>query len=328
MDEDAIVDKVEAAINAASGAGRVAGALMVTLMEYVYADSWGVEKRGEASMAHITVRVLGDGDLAVTRTAVGRRVGDLDAEGAASEAAELLRRLRGLRRVPVRSGEANLVLDPMVVVDLMNYVSHYWLSAYSVVAGLSRFSQGDVGGVVGSEVLTLVDSAEPGDIGVLPFDWEGQPPRRNVIIERGVLRGFIHNASTAAKLGAEPTGNAIGVSGWVMPEARHLVVQRGDASLDEMMRVSGSCIYMLNNWYTRVQDARSGRFSTVARDAALVCEGGEVVGWTTRIRIADEFTRVLTPVLVGREVRQVFWWEHSRPGTAPHVLIRARVSAD
>jgi len=52
------------------------------------------------------------------------------------------------------------------------------------------------------------DSTIPGGFGTSPFDGEGVPSRRTVVIEKGVLKSYLLNTYTAKKLGLQTTGNA------------------------------------------------------------------------------------------------------------------------
>ncbi len=48
------------------------------------------------------------------------------------------------------------------------------------------------------------------------YDDEGVPRRRNMLVEKGVLKGFIYDLKTAAQSGVESTGNAMSPAYWVM----------------------------------------------------------------------------------------------------------------
>ena len=61
----------------------------------------------------------------------------------------------------------------------------------------------------GPQVLTVIDDGTmPGGFGTSPFDGEGIPTRRTVVIDRGVLKSYLLNSYTARKLGLVTTGNA------------------------------------------------------------------------------------------------------------------------
>ncbi len=73
----------------------------------------------------------------------------------------------------------------------------------------ASFLAGKIGEKIASDALTVVDDAIlPGLFGSSPFDDEGVPSRRTVVIERGVLKSYLLNTYCARKLGLRTTGNA------------------------------------------------------------------------------------------------------------------------
>jgi len=62
--------------------------------------------------------------------------------------------------------------------------------------------------VAGANVNVIDDGTIPGGFGTSPFDGEGVPSRRTVVIENGVLKSYLLNTYTARKLGLATTGNA------------------------------------------------------------------------------------------------------------------------
>ena len=71
------------------------------------------------------------------------------------------------------------------------------------------FLAGKLGEKVAAENVTVIDDGTiPGLFGTSPFDDEGVPSRRTVVIERGVLKSYLLNCYAARKLGMKTTGNA------------------------------------------------------------------------------------------------------------------------
>ena len=62
--------------------------------------------------------------------------------------------------------------------------------------------------VAGTNVTVVDDGTIPGGFGTTPFDGEGIPTRRTVVIENGTLKSYLLNTYTAKKLGLETTANA------------------------------------------------------------------------------------------------------------------------
>ena len=81
------------------------------------------------------------------------------------------------------------------------------LEADFIMKGTSVFA-GRVGEKVASEFVTVVDDGTyVGNYGYYNFDDEGTPAQKNILIENGILKGFLSNRYTAEKLGLKPSGN-------------------------------------------------------------------------------------------------------------------------
>jgi PmbA protein len=78
----------------------------------------------------------------------------------------------------------------------------------SVYRGAS-FLAGKLGEkIAGANVNIIDDGTIPGGFGTAPFDGEGIPTRRTVVVENGILKSYLLNTYTARKLGLETTANA------------------------------------------------------------------------------------------------------------------------
>ncbi len=73
----------------------------------------------------------------------------------------------------------------------------------------ASFLAGRLGEKIAGENVTIVDDGTmPGGFGTAPFDDEGVPSQRTVVVEKGVLKSYLLNTYTAKKLGLKTTGNA------------------------------------------------------------------------------------------------------------------------
>jgi PmbA protein len=134
-----------------------------------------------------------------------RSLEDLDIEPVAAEAAERAVRLLGATKPPTRT--VPVVFDRMVAPSLIG-VLLAGLSAEAVQKRRSLFAD-KLGERVGAPGLQLVDDGRLLDgPGAVPFDDEGVPSRRTVLLDDGVLQCFLHNTATAARGNATSTGNA------------------------------------------------------------------------------------------------------------------------
>jgi PmbA protein len=164
----------------------------------------------------------------------GRGLQDLEApEAVGRTAAERTLRRLGARQAP--TGEVPVVFDPETAAEVLGTVFSA-LSGYAVFRG-ATFLRDRLGEQVASPLLTLVDDGRrPRGLGSRPFDGEGLPTRRNVPLERGVLRHWLCDSYSARKIGARPTGSARrGVSGGPSVGAGNLCFEPGTSSPDEIV---------------------------------------------------------------------------------------------
>jgi PmbA protein len=192
-------------------------------------------------------------------------------------------------------------------------------SAFNVLGGFSCFA-GKIGRKVASDSVTIEDDATRTLGGKRYFDDEGVAVRKTVLVSRGVLKGFLHNTSTARKFRKRTTGNA----GLVSPGAFSLSMNGGSESHEKMIEELRDGLYINNVWYTRYQNRKIGNFSTIPRDAILRVRKGEIVGSVRDIRITENLIKLLQKVdSVSKEREHINWWlESYTPSTVPYLLVR------
>ncbi len=140
-----------------------------------------------------------------------RRLADLDSpESVGQEAARRTLRRLGARRVPTQS--VPIVFAPEVARSLIGSVFEA-ASGDSIWRGAS-FLAGKLGQPIAAPSLTILDDntmmlpSGMGGYGTSPFDGEGLPSLRTVIVESGVLQNYLLNTYSARKLGMKSTHNA------------------------------------------------------------------------------------------------------------------------
>jgi len=95
----------------------------------------------------------------------------------------------------------------MVATSILEHIFE-GVNGDSVYRGAS-FLAGKLGHKIAGDNVTIIDDGTvPGGFGTSPFDGEGVPTRRTVVIEKGVLSSYLLNTYTAKKLGLKTTGNA------------------------------------------------------------------------------------------------------------------------
>ena len=207
------------------------------------------------------------------------------------------------------AGVHNVVFDALPFAALVNYAVDS-ASAFSVESGLSCLAD-KVGQKVGQPSFSIYDDPrQQGAFHSTIFDAEGFPTQRTPLIEKGILKTYLHNSSTASRFNAKTTGNA----GIFSPHPWNLEVEKGKMDLEKLISETKNGIYISNIWYTRFQNYSTGEFSTIPRDAAFMIENGELTKPINRIRIASSLPHVLASTsLLSSHQRQIFGWEVETP---------------
>jgi PmbA protein len=126
-------------------------------------------------------------------------------ESVGQEAAR--RALRGLGARKIASTKVPLVFDPDMAREILDAIAD--AVSGTAVYRQSSFLAGKLGEKIAGYNLTVIDDGTiPGGFGSSPFDDEGVPTRRKVVIEKGVLKSYLLNTYTAKKLGLQTTANA------------------------------------------------------------------------------------------------------------------------
>jgi PmbA protein len=114
---------------------------------------------------------------------------------------------RHLGATPLPTGRYRAYLESEVTATLLALLL-FSLSGKTVAEGRSRLAD-TLGQPIASDLVTIVDDPTlPDGPGSRPFDAEGTPAKRTVLIEDGVLRSFLHNSDTARRTQQANTGHA------------------------------------------------------------------------------------------------------------------------
>jgi len=145
------------------------------------------------------------------------------------------RALRRLGAVKVETRKVPVVFEPRTARAV---VDHIFDAVHGgAVYRNESFLAGKLGERIASENLTVIDDGTiPGLFGTSPFDDEGVPTRRTVVIEEGVLRSYLLNTYTARKLGLKTTGNASrGLAGNAGVGNGNLYIEKGAATPEQLI---------------------------------------------------------------------------------------------
>jgi len=159
-------------------------------------------------------------------------------EAVGKEAARRTLRRLGARRVTTQ--RVPIVFAPEVARSLIGHV--FEAASGDAIWRSASYLAGRLGETIGAKNLTIVDDnlmllpSGAGGYGSSPFDGEGLPSLRTVVVEGGVLRNYLLNTYTARKLGMKSTHNAArGLAGTPGIGCGNLYLEPGTQTPEEMI---------------------------------------------------------------------------------------------
>ncbi|MCL4490028.1 MAG: TldD/PmbA family protein [Chloroflexi bacterium] len=277
-----------------------AGAFYTLSMETAVANSLGVFAYHAGTVADVNTVMLSDagsGYAAFTHPDAGQ----VNAEALAIEAID--KALKGRAPQPVEPGDYTVLLEPYAVTDLTDMLADLSFSALAVQEDRS-FMKGRIGEKVMSETVTLWDDGCSPETIPLPFDYEGVPRQKVLLVENGIARGLVYDTATAQRDNRPSTGHSLPAPNSYGPFAEHMFMAPGSAPLADMIRSVDRGIWVTRFWYTRVVHPMKVLITGMTRDGTFLIENGEVTRPVKNLRFTTSYLEALNQVRsISRETK-------------------------
>ena len=291
---------VRAVIAAADAAGVTAyGSFQTGTETNAVANSNGIRVAGTRTTSQlITVSMGPDGGTGYAESAAVDAT-RIDPAALGREAAQKAR--ASSNAVALDPGDYPVVLEEYAVVDLLDMLGYVGFSALAVQEERSFVEPGRT---VGSELVTIRDDgADPAGL-PMAFDYEGVAKQRVELIERGVCRGVVYDAQTAARDGVASTGHGLPAPNAYGPFPLNMVMEPGTASRDDLVGGLDRGLLVTRFHYTNPVHPKLAIVTGMTRDGTFLVEDGRIVGPVRNLRFTQSYLEALArTVAVGSERR-------------------------
>ena len=237
----------------------------ITIME---SDSSGWAKANAPDIAQVNPEMLAD---------------------RASQKAEASRNPR-----EVEPGRWTVILEPSAVLDLVGFL-FYDFAGTCVRDQRSCFNKRMDKKVMGDNITLHDDVTHPLQSGP-PFDGEGMPRQKVLLVEKGVPRNLVYARSTAKKMKAKPTGHGLPLPNQDGEAPINLVFGGGDTSIDDMVASTDRGILLTRLWYIREVDPYEKVMTGMTRDGSFLVENGAITAGVRNFRFNQNILEMLSSV--------------------------------
>ena len=261
-------------------------------------------KRSPLSMYFEVNRIKGD-DVLMMFDIMGTTVWEDDYLDFARRLGEKLELAK--RSATIQSGRMPVLFAPTGAL-VLGFPLMLGLNGKNVYTSISPMV-GKIGEKLFDDKLTIVDDPTlDGKLGSASYDDEGVTHRRNVLVEQGVLKGFLYDLKTAAQSGVESTGNgARSLFSPPAPSPTNLMFGTGETPLAEIIAGVDEGLLVENALGLGQGNVISGAFSN-SLSLAFKIEKGEIVGRVKDVSIAGNVYDLLQDVAaVSQETEWVYY---------------------
>lgn len=308
-------------VSMARAAGvQSSGLFRLTTNRVAVVNSQGTRQFHEETAAELSVSASDDASLGQGwSTGVSHDIAQLDVKSLGRIAVDKAVRSRHPEVIP--AGEYTVILEPAAVGQLLLFLGFLAFSGKSFAEGRGVLS-GKIGSSVTGANITIEDdpflSVFPG----LPFDYEGVPKRKIVLIENGVARGVAHDRRSAKQAGTESTGHALPADNPRGPYPKNITLLPGNASMDDMIASTPKGLLITHFWYINYLNPMKAQVSGSTRDGTFLIENGKITRPVHNLRatpaILDTFAHA---ELIGRD--RVLYPQYSTALYVPAMKITA-----
>jgi PmbA protein len=276
-----------------------AGIFSTGVMQSAIANTKGLFASHRQTRAEFSVTIL-EPDSSGWAKANSPDLGEIDPEAMARSASEKSTASRN--PTEVAPGRGTVILEPSAVLDLVGFL-FYDFAGTAMADQRSCFTKRMGKRLLGENISIVDDAYHPLQSGA-PFDGEGIPRQKVLLVDKGVPKNLVYARATAKKMKAKPTGHGFSLPNDMGEAPMNLVFSGGKSSLDEMVRSTERGILVTRVWYIRDVDPYEKVLTGMTRDGTFLVQDGKIAGGVRNFRFNQGVLEMLSNVeMMGRAVR-------------------------
>jgi PmbA protein len=196
--------------------------------------------------------------------------------------------------VELAPGRFTVILEPAAVLDLVGFL-FYDFSATAVADQRSCFANRLGKQLLGKNITITDDVYHPDQLGT-PFDGEGVPRQRVLLVDRGVVKNLVYSRRSAKQARKSPTGHGFALPNEYGEAPMNLVVAGGTTSVEEMIASTDRGLLVTRLWYIREVDPYEKIMTGMTRDGLFLIEKGKIAHAARNFRFNQSVLEMLRNV--------------------------------
>jgi predicted Zn-dependent protease len=191
----------------------------------------------------------------------------------------------------IAPGKYTVILEPAAVLDLLGFLVPDF-SGLAVHEQRSCLNDRVGKKVFGENISIRDDVYHPLQTGA-PFDGEGVPRQRVLLVGKGEVKNLVYARQTAHKVGVQPTGHGLLLPNELGEAPLNIVMDGEQRSVEEMIRSTPRGLLVTRLWYIREVDSYEKILTGMTRDGTFWIEGGQVRHGVKNLRFNQSLIEML-----------------------------------
>lgn len=279
------------------------GAFSTGTDEIMVANSLGVSAYHCGTMASAMTVIMSDDSSGYAADA-SQDVTNLDLSDIARIAVD--KALRSKSPTPIDPGSYTVILEEEAVATMMFFLGFLGFNSLAVQEGRS-FMAGHIGEKVTGDNITFWDDGfDPRGVS-LPFDFEGVPKQKVMLLENGIARNAVYDTATAAKEpGKQSTGHGLPAPNTMGPIPINLFMKPGTATKEDMIASTEKGIFVTRFHYVNPLHPLKTLLTGMTRDGTFLIENGEITRPLKNMRFTQSILEALSNAeMLGKDLKLI-----------------------
>jgi len=267
------------------------GALSTDVQETLIANSKGVLAYHCGTLADMMTVIMSD-DSSGYGAGTAQNIDDLDTNAVGRIAMD--KALKSKHPTAIDPGPYTVILEEDAVATMLFFLGYLGFSGLAVQEGRS-FMSGHIGEKLAGDNITIWDDGMDPRTVAIPFDFEGVPKQKTLLMENGVARNAVYDSFTAAREpGRSSTGHALPLPNTTGPIPINLVMQSGELSKEELIASTERGIFVTRFHYVNPVHPVKAILTGMTRDGTFLIENGKIAKPLKNLRFTQSILDALS----------------------------------
>jgi PmbA protein len=254
-------------------------------------NSLGTEQFGKVSEYRFSLTAAAANGRSGWSQAAGRDVSKFDCMGEARRALDTASFEGEAATLP--DGQYTVILEPDAVANFLLLTAFLGFGGKTLSQKRSFMSDKIGQQIMGTNITITEDPYHPA-IQYMPFDYEGVPRKKVIMVENGIAGEGVYD-SYYAKLGGKiSTGNALPPDNNYGPYPKAMVLSAGSSTVDDMIKSISNGIYITRFWYLNFLNPMKTMVTGYTRDGTFLIENGVITKPLTDMRVQQSMVEAFS----------------------------------